>query len=305
MTIKRPRPGLDDRVDVGAGDVRRIEDVLGDRGVHGAHALGRRPLQLVVLDEDGAAGSELRRDRGRLRGAEPERRLDDRADRDAGQRRERRPRQSVGPLHLDEPAGLEIAAVRPLAGDAGGEELLGARLSVERREVDRYALSLDLDHACPHPLRPVRQAHRLEDRERLAPGRRPDFENRAHRRIVGPMTVKLHRCSGMWAKFDGHPCWRVQKALDEAGVEYELVKEGLGVQEARAASRRSRRQARGSSRGSSSRTEASTARNRRRWPRRSGPGSWAKPGNPPSYTEPPRGYSSAGRAPGSRVERTG
>ncbi len=38
--------------------------------------------------------------------------------------------------------------------------------------------------------------------------------------------MKLHRCSGMWAKFDGHPCWRVQKALDEAGVEYELVKEG-------------------------------------------------------------------------------
>jgi hypothetical protein len=30
----------------------------------------------------------------------------------------------------------------------------------------------------------------------------------------------------MWAKFDGHPCWKVQKALDETGVEYELVKEG-------------------------------------------------------------------------------
>ncbi len=40
------------------------------------------------------------------------------------------------------------------------------------------------------------------------------------------MAVTLHRCSGMWAKFDGHPCWRVQKALDESGVEYELVKEG-------------------------------------------------------------------------------
>jgi Glutathione S-transferase, N-terminal domain len=40
------------------------------------------------------------------------------------------------------------------------------------------------------------------------------------------MAVKLHRCSGMWAKFGGHPCWRVQKALDESGVEYELVKEG-------------------------------------------------------------------------------
>jgi len=40
------------------------------------------------------------------------------------------------------------------------------------------------------------------------------------------MAVKLHRCSGMWAKFGGHPCWRVQKALDETGVEYELVQEG-------------------------------------------------------------------------------
>jgi glutaredoxin len=38
------------------------------------------------------------------------------------------------------------------------------------------------------------------------------------------MAVKLHRCSNMWVKIEGHPCWRVQKALDEAGVEYEVVK---------------------------------------------------------------------------------
>jgi glutathione S-transferase len=38
------------------------------------------------------------------------------------------------------------------------------------------------------------------------------------------MAVKLHRCPVMFAKFDGHPCWKVQKALDEAGVEYEVVK---------------------------------------------------------------------------------
>lgn len=38
------------------------------------------------------------------------------------------------------------------------------------------------------------------------------------------MPVKLHRCSAMWVKIDGHPCWRVQKALDEQGVEYEVVK---------------------------------------------------------------------------------
>ncbi len=38
------------------------------------------------------------------------------------------------------------------------------------------------------------------------------------------MAVKLYRCSNLWVKLGGHPCWRVQKALDEAGIEYELVK---------------------------------------------------------------------------------
>ena len=38
------------------------------------------------------------------------------------------------------------------------------------------------------------------------------------------MAVKLHRCSSMWAKINAHPCWKVQKALDDEGVEYELVK---------------------------------------------------------------------------------
>jgi glutathione S-transferase len=38
------------------------------------------------------------------------------------------------------------------------------------------------------------------------------------------MAVKLHRCSAMWAKMNAHPCWRVQKALDEQGIEYEVVK---------------------------------------------------------------------------------
>ena len=39
------------------------------------------------------------------------------------------------------------------------------------------------------------------------------------------MAVKLHRCKNEWVKI-GHPCWRVQKALDEAQVEYEIVHEG-------------------------------------------------------------------------------
>ena len=38
------------------------------------------------------------------------------------------------------------------------------------------------------------------------------------------MAVKLHRCSNIWVKLPGHPCWKVQKALDEKGVDYELVK---------------------------------------------------------------------------------
>ena len=38
------------------------------------------------------------------------------------------------------------------------------------------------------------------------------------------MAVKLHRCGAMWLKANLHPCWRVQKALDEAGTEYEVVK---------------------------------------------------------------------------------
>ncbi|MDP9284256.1 MAG: hypothetical protein M3P41_04785 [Actinomycetota bacterium] len=37
------------------------------------------------------------------------------------------------------------------------------------------------------------------------------------------MAVKLHRCPIIWAKLKGHPCWKVQKALDAAGVEYEVV----------------------------------------------------------------------------------
>ena len=36
--------------------------------------------------------------------------------------------------------------------------------------------------------------------------------------------LKLHRCSNEWAKLGAHPCWKVQKALDEQGIEYELVK---------------------------------------------------------------------------------
>lgn len=41
------------------------------------------------------------------------------------------------------------------------------------------------------------------------------------------MTVKLHRCPVMFAKGNNHPCWKVQRALDEAGIAYEVVKQPL------------------------------------------------------------------------------
>jgi glutathione S-transferase len=37
------------------------------------------------------------------------------------------------------------------------------------------------------------------------------------------MAIKLYRCSNLWVKLSGHPCWKVQSALDEQGVEYEVV----------------------------------------------------------------------------------
>jgi glutaredoxin len=38
------------------------------------------------------------------------------------------------------------------------------------------------------------------------------------------MAVKLHRCSVTWLKIGAHPCWRVQRELDAASIDYEVVK---------------------------------------------------------------------------------
>ncbi len=51
------------------------------------------------------------------------------------------------------------------------------------------------------------------------------------------MALKLHRCGVMWLKLDGHPCWKVQKALDEMGIDYEVVKEAWPVRSKRTAVR--------------------------------------------------------------------
>jgi glutaredoxin len=38
------------------------------------------------------------------------------------------------------------------------------------------------------------------------------------------LAIKLHRCKNVWIKLRGHPCWKVQSALDEQGIEYEIVR---------------------------------------------------------------------------------
>ena len=39
------------------------------------------------------------------------------------------------------------------------------------------------------------------------------------------MAIRLHRCGNLWVKLGGHPCWKVQKALDEAGIAYKVNQE--------------------------------------------------------------------------------
>jgi hypothetical protein len=38
------------------------------------------------------------------------------------------------------------------------------------------------------------------------------------------VAIKLHRCSNEWLKIGAHPCWKVQKALDDMGIDYVLAK---------------------------------------------------------------------------------
>jgi hypothetical protein len=37
------------------------------------------------------------------------------------------------------------------------------------------------------------------------------------------MAIILHRCGTSWLKIGAHPCWRVQRALDDAGIEYRVA----------------------------------------------------------------------------------
>ena len=150
---------------------------------------------------------------------------------------------------------------------------------------------------------PARRCRRAPARRRSL-GRR---HARAYRRQRGQrrsrgdeaMAVKLHRCGNMWIKLDGHPCWRVQKALDEAGVEYEVVKESWP---------RRKTPHGGDRRDGPERPAGDRARGRQLVPRGLGGDGARDPRWPPlgqldplevATIEAARGYSSAGRAPGS------
>ena len=37
------------------------------------------------------------------------------------------------------------------------------------------------------------------------------------------MAVKLHRCTSQWVKIKPHPCWRIEKALQDMGIDYQRV----------------------------------------------------------------------------------
>jgi hypothetical protein len=54
-----------------------------------------------------------------------------------------------------------------------------------------------------------------------------DRAHRTYRRFVhakeDEMAVTLHRCSNMWVKVGAHPCWKVEKALRDMGIEYTAV----------------------------------------------------------------------------------
>ena len=40
--------------------------------------------------------------------------------------------------------------------------------------------------------------------------------------------IKLHRCSWSFLHTDLDACWKVQRALDEKAIPYEVVKHGFG-----------------------------------------------------------------------------
>jgi glutathione S-transferase len=46
-----------------------------------------------------------------------------------------------------------------------------------------------------------------------------------------PEPIKLHRCSWTFLHTELDACWKVEKALKEEGIPYEVVKHGFGKSE--------------------------------------------------------------------------
>ena len=40
--------------------------------------------------------------------------------------------------------------------------------------------------------------------------------------------IKLHRCSWTFLHTDRDACWKLQRALDDQGIDYDIVKHGYG-----------------------------------------------------------------------------
>lgn len=62
---------------------------------------------------------------------------------------------------------------------------------------------------------------------------RRDYPQPARRRhctdrLAGMPTVKLHRCSWTFLHTDLDACWKVERALREQNIPYEVVKHGFG-----------------------------------------------------------------------------
>jgi len=37
------------------------------------------------------------------------------------------------------------------------------------------------------------------------------------------MAIQLHRCPNHFVKISGHPCWKVEKALIDEGIPFEII----------------------------------------------------------------------------------
>ncbi len=46
-----------------------------------------------------------------------------------------------------------------------------------------------------------------------------------------PDKIKLHRCSFTFLHTDADACWKLERALKEQGIPYEVVKHGFGKSE--------------------------------------------------------------------------